>query len=84
MIRFMLPGPIGESHDATIRVYDVSGQLVRTMSQGPLAGGFAYYTPWNCNNDSGRAVSSGIYIGEVEWNGRREFVKMAIIKGSNR
>ncbi|MBI3552269.1 MAG: right-handed parallel beta-helix repeat-containing protein [Elusimicrobia bacterium] len=82
MVRFTLPGPTGEVHGASIRIYDLAGELVRNMSQGELAGGFTYYTPWNCTNASGRRVASGVYIGEVEWNGKRKQFKMAIIKGS--
>jgi len=82
MIRFTLPGPVGEVHPATIRIYSLAGESLRSMSQGDVAGGFTYYTPWNCTNNSGRRVSSGVYIGDVEWNGKHKIFKMAIIKGS--
>jgi hypothetical protein len=82
MIRYTLPGPSGEIHGATIRIYDLAGELVREMAQGDLQGGFTYYTAWNCGNGSGNRVASGVYIAEIEWNGKRKQTKIAIIKGS--
>ncbi len=81
MIRYSLPES-GVVSGATIRIFSLSGELVRSMAQGDLSGGFTYYTPWNCTNGSGRRVASGVYIGDIEWNGKHKQFKMAIIKGS--
>jgi uncharacterized protein (DUF2141 family) len=82
MLRFNLPGPTSLFADATIRVYDLAGELVKTIDQGNLGGEFAYYTPWDCTNNSGRTVASGVYIAVLSWNGQKAFDKIAIIKGS--
>lgn len=81
MIRASIP-PDPSSKDLTVNIYNLSGQLVRTMPQGPVPGGQTYYMPWNCSNDSGKTVSSGVYLGEIKWGGYRQWIKMAIIKGS--
>ncbi|MBI5243129.1 MAG: carboxypeptidase regulatory-like domain-containing protein, partial [Elusimicrobia bacterium] len=80
LIRYGLPP--GESAELKIKVYNVAGELVREFSQGNLAGGRTYYTPWDCKNNSGRTIASGVYIGQIKWGGMNRFFKMAIIKGS--
>lgn len=82
MLRFNLPGPTSQFADATIRIYDLAGELVKTIDQGNLGGEFTYYTPWDCTNNSGRTVASGVYIGVIDWAGQRAYDKIAIIKGS--
>ncbi|MEQ1920554.1 MAG: FlgD immunoglobulin-like domain containing protein, partial [Elusimicrobiota bacterium] len=80
MIRTSIPN--GDTSVLKINIYTVTGEKVRTIDQGEVAAGKTYYTPWNCTNDSGRAVASGVYIGEVVHNKRHKFFKIAIIKGS--
>ncbi|MDX6769870.1 MAG: carboxypeptidase regulatory-like domain-containing protein [Elusimicrobiota bacterium] len=80
MIRASLPP--GTADDLTVTVYNLAGQKVRTLPQGSVPGGQTYYMPWNCSNDDGRTVSSGVYFGEIKWGRHRKFIKMAIIKGS--
>jgi hypothetical protein len=82
MIRFSLPGSTAQIEDVRINVYNLAGELVRTLNPGAVPGGYTHYVPWNCANNSGQTVGSGVYIGEVVWGGKREFFKMAIIKGS--
>ncbi|MDD5302459.1 MAG: hypothetical protein PHS14_05050 [Elusimicrobia bacterium] len=81
MIRTSVPTS-GTAQDLKINIYTVAGEKIRTIEQGQVPAGQTYYTPWNCTNDSGRTVASGIYIGEVVHGGRHKFFKMAIIKGS--
>lgn len=80
MIRASLPP--GGVEDLTVNVYNLSGQKVRSLPQGQVSGGQTYYMPWNCSNDDGKTVSSGVYFGEIKWGRHRKFIKMAIIKGS--
>jgi len=81
MIRTSIPIS-GTPADLRINIYTVAGEKIRTLEQGQVPAGQTYYTPWNCTNDSGRTVASGIYIGEAIHGGRRKFFKIAIIKGS--
>ena len=80
MIRYTLPA--GAAQEAKIYIYDMAGEKIRTIEPGSLAGGITYYSPWDCNNGSGREVASGVYVGEVVWGGQKKFFKMAIVKGS--
>jgi len=45
----------------SLRVYDVSGRLVRTLVDGEKGPG-AYAEVWNGRNDRGEAVSTGVYF----------------------
>jgi len=78
MIRFSLPSDV--SGDASIRIFDVAGERVRTISLGTLNGGNYFYQEWDGRNDAGRDVASGVYIGQVKVGSKSKFFKMALIK----
>jgi hypothetical protein len=70
---------IGESGRASLRVYDVSGALVRTLvdrSHNP--GG--YDAHWDGRDAGGRTVSSGVYFYRLETNGFTETRRMVLLK----
>jgi hypothetical protein len=81
MIHAAIPSS-SEVNDLEYKIFDVAGELVRSIPQGPVRGGRHYYTPWDCKNDGGRTVASGVYFGVVKWGGKKKFFKMAVIKGS--
>ena len=56
-IKFALAG---KSH-VTIQIYNVLGQVVRTLVDRPMEAGF-YSMKWDATSDSGQRVSSGVYI----------------------
>ncbi|MBI5623634.1 MAG: hypothetical protein HY924_07650 [Elusimicrobia bacterium] len=83
MIRYTLPDSgAGKFEETRINIYNVTGGLVRTINQGYLEGNRTYYTPWNCGNDGGKTVGSAVYLAEIVWGSQRQFIKIAIIKGS--
>ncbi len=60
-IAFALP----EESKVSIKIYDISGSLVRTLvNDNRLAG--EYNVAWNGQNDNGMQVSSGVYIYRIE------------------
>ncbi len=81
MFRTSVP-PNSPPRELKYNIYTVTGEKVRTIEQGVQLSGQTYYTPWNCQNDAGATVASGVYIGEVTFGGLRKFFKIAIIKGS--
>jgi flagellar hook assembly protein FlgD len=74
-IRFELdrPGP------ATLRVYSVSGALVRTLVERSLPAGH-YRSQWDGRDSAGRPVGSGIYIYRLTEGGRNLSRKMSLLK----
>ena len=59
-IEFILP----ESGFTTLSIYNISGQKVRKLSAGYTSAGTHSLT-WDGRNDSGKTVSSGIYITQL-------------------
>jgi hypothetical protein len=74
-IRYTLPRPAQMS----LRLYDITGRLIRTLASGYQAGG-SYAAPWDGKDESGREVSSGIYLyqlrtGSTVLNGRLTMIR---------
>ena len=61
-----IPYQLAEAADVSVKVYDVSGRLVRTISVGFKPVGY-YLTReraayWDGRNETGESVSSGVYF----------------------
>jgi flagellar hook assembly protein FlgD len=52
---------IPQTADVSIAIYNIRGELVRTLESGNQTAG-RHETNWNGLNDGGQIVSSGIYI----------------------
>jgi hypothetical protein len=64
-----------------VKIYDVSGKLVRTLFHGyqkPNPAGF--YAKWDSRAYSGEAVSAGVYFCELKVADFRQVKKLVIIK----
>jgi ligand-binding sensor domain-containing protein len=75
IIRFTLPRAVR----AELAVYDVTGRKVRTLASGILSAG-THALSWDARDDSGRPVSSGVYLSRlradnVTATGRMLFLK---------
>jgi len=74
-ITFTLP----KSARAELAVYSVTGQLVRTLASGPMTAG-AHTATWDGRDDSGRAVSSGVYISRLTSGTHTATGRMVLLK----
>ena len=65
--------------NAIIRIFDLSGVLVKTINHSSTSGQF---DTWNLTNDSNYPVASGIYIVYVDMPdlGTTKIIKLAIIQ----
>lgn len=74
-ISFVAPssGPL------SVRVYNLRGEVVRVLHDGPVAAGRGSVA-WNGDDARGNAVASGIYFYEVRGFGERITGKMALVK----
>ena len=69
--------PLDLATDATqvsLTVYDVLGRRVRQLWDGPLGAGTHRFT-WDGRDEAGKGVAAGVYIYEVEVDGRVEAKK---------
>jgi len=62
-----------------IRIYDVSGRLVRTLADAVYERG-AYAVTWDGVNENGRRVASGIYLYRMENGAAKLTKKMVLIR----
>lgn len=76
VIPFALPGAGG---DVRLHIYNLLGQRVRTLLNGPMAPGF-HTIVWNGRDDTGRQVAAGMYISELRTAEFRQTRKMALVK----
>jgi len=63
-IRYALPEP----SQVTLRIYDVSGRLVRELEKGMRSAG-ANSVRWDGRDESGRPVAGGVYFYRLEAGG---------------
>jgi hypothetical protein len=67
------------SSRVSLRIYDSSGRLVRSLLDQTVPAGINAQV-WDGNDEQGRAVASGIYIAEFRSPGRTESRKMALVR----
>lgn len=71
-IAFSLP----ETNSVTLRIYNINGQLVRSLVSNTLDAGYHTFN-WDGRSDNGTQVSSGIYIYRVvagDYNATRRMI----------
>ncbi|MDZ7722704.1 MAG: T9SS type A sorting domain-containing protein [candidate division KSB1 bacterium] len=74
-IRFQLP----EKSDTRISIYNIRGQLVRTLVNSKLAPGY-YELSWNGKNNQNMQVASGVYYYRFQSNDYQAIKKMVLLK----
>jgi len=68
------PGPV------SLRIYNVAGQLVKTLVDGHRVGGQVHRATWNGLNDSGQQISSGVYFYKLVARNFTQTKKMVVLK----
>jgi hypothetical protein len=85
MLKYYLPS----AHSGSVKfyVYNIAGELVRTIDDGNRDGGYIYYCEWDGKTDSGENCASGVYLllpkvenSKIKINGQDKALKMAVIK----
>lgn len=74
-IRFVVP----EKSNVKLRIYDVSGKLIRTLMDGEMGPDF-YETFWDGTDEGGRKLSSGVYFCRLTAGSSTITKKMVLIK----
>jgi len=63
----------------TLRIYDVSGRLVKTVVDGRL-GASVYRYQWAGRNEAGREIAAGVYISRLEVGSKHISRKLLLLK----
>jgi hypothetical protein len=79
-----IPFKLSKASDVTIKIYNISGQLVRTLDLSHLESG-SYLSKeraayWNGKNEAGERVASGVYMYYINAGSFSSTKKMVILK----
>ena len=74
-IKYDLP----EAGPVRLTVFDVAGRLVRTLVDESMQQG-SHEAVWDGRDSSGREVGSGSYLAWLEFEGKVEAVRMALLR----
>ncbi len=67
-----------DAASASLAVYDVRGRRVRSLHQGPLAGG-SHTWEWDARDAGGRRVAGGVYFAHFESSRGARTVKLVLM-----
>ena len=70
---------LARAQEVSLRIYDVSGRLVRTLLDGPLPAA-THRISWLGTDDSGRTVASGVYVYRLTAGDRTETRQMVLVQ----
>jgi len=74
-----IPFYIPESGEVSLRIYDVSGRLLRTLWKGHTSSGF-HGARWEGLDRRGNRVSSGVYFCVLSWDGKTRSRKLVLLR----
>ncbi|MFH1277484.1 MAG: M20/M25/M40 family metallo-hydrolase [Candidatus Eisenbacteria bacterium] len=63
----------------SLRIYDVTGRLVRTLVDGVREAG-GHSVSWNGADDRGRSAASGVYFSRLTWKEQSETERMVLLR----
>lgn len=70
---------IPEQQRVTLKIYNILGQKVRTLVDGPKTKGY-YTAVWDSRNDAGDPVSSGIYLYRLTAGDQERIRHMSLLR----
>ncbi|MCX5800005.1 MAG: T9SS type A sorting domain-containing protein [Candidatus Eisenbacteria bacterium] len=70
---------LDEQARVSLRIYDISGKVVRTLVQESMSAG-RHNATWNGEDESGMAVASGIYVCRLEAGSKTALRKMVLLR----
>jgi hypothetical protein len=71
---------LDEPSTVTLRIFDAAGRVVRTLRNGVFEAAGPHEAVWNGRDDTGRAVSSGVYFYKLDTGSARETRRMTFLK----
>ena len=74
-IQFSIP----EDSEVTLSIYNINGQLVRTLFSGTIKAG-RHSAVWNGKDFRGAPVASGIYLYQLKVGGYTQVKKMSLLR----
>ncbi len=78
-ITFSVPSREGVGERARLTVYNMLGQQVRLLHDGPASAGVHTFS-WDGRDNHGMSVSSGVYFCELAWGAERQLQRMIYLR----
>lgn len=79
IIKFEISGPAGEAVQASLKVYNILGEKVKTLFEEAKYPGYHSVT-WDGTNERGEKVASGVYLYRLSTGKYSETKKMTLLK----
>jgi hypothetical protein len=70
---------LDERARVSVRIYDISGKVVRTLVQETMSVG-KHSIPWNGEDEYGSPVASGVYVCRLETQGQEAMRKIVLLR----
>ena len=74
-----IPFALPTSQNVRLEIYNILGQRIRTLAQGPMDAGF-HTVVWNGRDDSGHGAAAGLYFSFLKTSEISRIRKMALVK----
>ena len=78
-IGFEVPDLLDDKQKVELKIYNLLGQLVRTLSEAELPAG-KHLVSWDGRDETGRQVAAGIYVYNLSANGTTMTKKMTLLR----
>ncbi|MCK4234241.1 T9SS type A sorting domain-containing protein, partial [candidate division WOR-3 bacterium] len=78
-IRYQIPNTGSQEQQVTLKVYDITGRLVRTLIDAKKKSGNCIAV-WDTKDDRGEKVTNGVYFYRLSTNGFTEVRNLILIK----
>jgi hypothetical protein len=81
IIQFEIPPPKAQDRHYTLKIYNIRGQLVRTLAKGVVSkNGLSRKVVWEGTDNLGLTVGSGMYIYRLEYGARVKRGTLVMVK----
>ncbi|MBA3647209.1 MAG: T9SS type A sorting domain-containing protein [Chitinophagales bacterium] len=67
-----------QSQNVSLKIYDVTGRLVTTLANEIMTAG-THQLPWDATDESGNALSAGIYLFRVKTADQAKTIRVSVI-----
>ena len=78
-IRYVIPGSAGASLNASVRVFDISGRMVRVLGAGTHAPG-PHTVSWDGRNSAGARLGAGVFFVELAAGSNRSVRRVILLR----
>ncbi len=70
---------LAEESEVTLAIYNLQGQLIKTLVHGRLSAG-NYQSTWRCDSEAGQSLASGIYLYRLKTDSFVQSKKMILLQ----